>query len=184
MLALSVSFLFLSYVLTWWAGAVGFILANCLNMGLRILHSLLYIHGYFRASPWKPLRGLRPSPLLMLTLGASAAVTALSEVRRLLALFSFLKSPEICVVSGSFPLSGCFLLRPRLDHEAGSRRRGSCLSPRRVCGCSADRNSARSVCQDSAFAPILQKTHVIYTADLCIRGLSVTTNIWGVAFSY
>uniref|UniRef100_A0A674MZI3 Protein RFT1 homolog n=1 Tax=Takifugu rubripes TaxID=31033 RepID=A0A674MZI3_TAKRU len=79
MLALSVSFLFLSYVLTWWAGAVGFILANCLNMGFRILHSLLYIHGYFQASPWKPLRGLRPSPLLMLALGASAAVTALSE---------------------------------------------------------------------------------------------------------
>lgn len=182
MLALSVSFLFLSYVLTWWAGAVGFILANCLNMGLRILHSLLYIHGYFQASPWKPLRGLRPSPLLMLALGTSAAVTTLSEVRRLLALFSFLKSPEI-FLSSLFPLSGCFLLRPRLDHEVGSRRRGSCLSPRRVCGCSADRNPARSVCQDSAFTPIFQKTNVIYTADLCLRGLSVTTNIWGFAFS-
>lgn len=100
MLALSVSFLFLSYVLTWWAGAVGFILANCLNMGLRILHSLLYIHSYFQASPWKPLRGLRPSPLLLLALGASAAITALSEVRRrLLVPFSFLKSPEIFLSS-------------------------------------------------------------------------------------
>lgn len=109
MLALSVSFLFLSYVLTWWAGAVGFILANCLNMGLRILHSLLYIHGYFQASPWKPLRGLRPSPLLMLALGTSAAVTALSEVRRLLAVFSFLKSPEIFLSSlACFPSQGVF----------------------------------------------------------------------------
>ncbi|XP_071375133.1 man(5)GlcNAc(2)-PP-dolichol translocation protein RFT1 [Centroberyx affinis] len=79
MLALSVSFLFLSYMLTWWAGAVGFILANCLNMGLRILHSLLYIHRYFQSSPWKPLRGLLPSPVLLLALALSAIVTALSE---------------------------------------------------------------------------------------------------------
>lgn len=80
MLALSVSFLFLSYMLTWWAGSVGFILANCLSMGLRILHSLLYIHRYFQSSPWKPLRGLRPSPFLLLALGLSAVFTALSEV--------------------------------------------------------------------------------------------------------
>lgn len=81
MLALSVSFLLLSYMLTWWAGAVGFILANCLNMGLRIMHSLLYIHHYFQSSQWKPLRGLLPSPLLLLALAVSAVVTALSEVQ-------------------------------------------------------------------------------------------------------
>ncbi|CAL8339042.1 unnamed protein product [Merluccius merluccius] len=79
MLALSVSFLLLSYMLTWWAGAVGFIMANCLNMGLRILHSLVYIHRYFRSSPWTPLRGLLPSPVLLLVLALSAVVTALSE---------------------------------------------------------------------------------------------------------
>ncbi|XP_069007205.1 man(5)GlcNAc(2)-PP-dolichol translocation protein RFT1 isoform X2 [Embiotoca jacksoni] len=79
MLALSVSFLFLSYVLTWWAGGVGFILANCLNMGLRILHSLLYIQRYFQSSGWRPLRGLLPSPLLLLALAVSAGVTAVSE---------------------------------------------------------------------------------------------------------
>ncbi|KAM4613267.1 man(5)GlcNAc(2)-PP-dolichol translocation protein RFT1 [Polymixia lowei] len=79
MLGLSVSFLFLSYMLTWWAGSVGFILANCLNMGLRILHSLVYIHHYFQFSPWKPLRGLLPSPVLLLALALSAVVTALSE---------------------------------------------------------------------------------------------------------
>ncbi|XP_074490144.1 man(5)GlcNAc(2)-PP-dolichol translocation protein RFT1 [Sebastes fasciatus] len=79
MLALSVSFLFLSYMLTWWAGGVGFILANCLNMGLRILNSLLYIHRYFQSSQWKPLRGLLPSPFLLLALAVSAVVTALSE---------------------------------------------------------------------------------------------------------
>ncbi|KAJ3602724.1 hypothetical protein NHX12_030473 [Muraenolepis orangiensis] len=79
MLALSVSFLLLSYMLTWWAGAVGFIMANCLNMGLRILHSLVYIRRYFRSSPWDPLRGLLPSPVLLLGLALSAVVTALSE---------------------------------------------------------------------------------------------------------
>uniref|UniRef100_A0A3B4YZ46 Protein RFT1 homolog n=1 Tax=Stegastes partitus TaxID=144197 RepID=A0A3B4YZ46_9TELE len=79
MLALSVSFLFLSYMLTWWAGGVGFILANCLNMGLRILHSLLYINRYFQFSQWKPLRGLLPSPLVLLALAVSGVVTAISE---------------------------------------------------------------------------------------------------------
>ncbi|XP_010767813.1 protein RFT1 homolog [Notothenia coriiceps] len=79
MLALSLSFLFLSYMLTWWAGSVGFILANCLNMGLRILHSVFYIHRYFLSSQWKPLQGLLPSPLLLLALAVSAVVTALSE---------------------------------------------------------------------------------------------------------
>ena len=80
MLALSVSFLLLSYLLTGWLGAVGFILANCLNMGLRILHSLLYIQRYFRGGPWGPLTGLLPSPALLLALALSAVVTALSEV--------------------------------------------------------------------------------------------------------
>lgn len=80
MLGLSVSFLLLSYVLTWWAGGVGFILANCLNMGLRILNSILFIHRYFQSSQWRPLRGLLPSPLLILALLVSAVVTALSEV--------------------------------------------------------------------------------------------------------
>lgn len=79
MLALSASFLLLSYMLTWWAGGIGFILANCLNMGLRILHSLLYIHRYFHLSPWTPLRGLLPSPAVLLALTLSGALTTLSE---------------------------------------------------------------------------------------------------------
>lgn len=79
MLGLSVSFLLLSYVLTWWAGGIGFILANCLNMGLRILHSILFIHRYFHSSQWRPLCGLLPSPLLILVLLVSAVITALSE---------------------------------------------------------------------------------------------------------
>ncbi|XP_048878504.1 protein RFT1 homolog isoform X1 [Brienomyrus brachyistius] len=79
MLALSVSFLVLSYFLTWFLGSVGFILANCLNMGLRITHSLFYIYHYFLDSSWVPLRGLLPSPALLLALGLSAAITIFSE---------------------------------------------------------------------------------------------------------
>lgn len=100
MLALSVSFLFLSYMLTWWAGAVGFILANCLNMGLRILHSLMYIHHYFQSSQWKPLRGLLPSPLLLLALGVSAVVTALSEVQKHLQLLVLCLNIDHYIISG------------------------------------------------------------------------------------
>lgn len=80
MLGLSISFLILSYMLTGWAGGIGFILANCLNMGLRILHSILFIYHYFQASQWRPLHGLLPSPLLILALAVSAVATALSEV--------------------------------------------------------------------------------------------------------
>lgn len=95
MLALSVSFLVLSYMLTWWAGGVGFILANCLNMALRISHSLLFIHHYFQFSQWKPLRGLLPSPLLLVVLILSAVVTAVSEV--LLKWFYLLICLYLCI---------------------------------------------------------------------------------------
>ncbi|XP_030632458.1 protein RFT1 homolog [Chanos chanos] len=79
MLGLSASFLLLSYWLTWLFGGVGFIMANCCNMGLRITHSLRYIRRYFQHSAHAPLRGLRPHPALLLTLGLSAALTSVSE---------------------------------------------------------------------------------------------------------
>ncbi|XP_043569059.1 protein RFT1 homolog isoform X2 [Chiloscyllium plagiosum] len=79
MLALSLTFLGFSYCLTWWQGGVGFILANCLNMGLRITHSLQYISRYFKHSKSQPLKGLLiPGPLLLVYLG-SGTVTALSQ---------------------------------------------------------------------------------------------------------
>ncbi|KAK1161340.1 hypothetical protein AOXY_G18827 [Acipenser oxyrinchus oxyrinchus] len=80
MLALSASFLSLSYFLTQWQGSVGFILANCLNMTLRIAHSVRYIQGYFSHSSSRPLAGLLPSPALLLVFLGSAGLTALSEV--------------------------------------------------------------------------------------------------------
>ncbi|XP_018429666.1 PREDICTED: protein RFT1 homolog [Nanorana parkeri] len=80
MLVLSLSFLCLSYYMTHWLGSVGFILANCFNMGLRITHSLLYIRKYFRKSPYKPLSGLCPSAAVICALCLCAAVTGYSEM--------------------------------------------------------------------------------------------------------
>lgn len=79
MLALSSSFLVLSYLLTSWCGSVGFILANCFNMGIRITQSLYFIHHYFQRSPHRPLAGLRLSPVLLGVLALSGGVTGVSE---------------------------------------------------------------------------------------------------------
>ncbi|XP_032314166.1 protein RFT1 homolog isoform X2 [Camelus ferus] len=80
MLALSSSFLVLSYLLTRWCGSVGFILANCFNMGIRITQSLCFIHRYYQKSPHRPLAGLCLSPVLLGTFALSGGVTSLSEV--------------------------------------------------------------------------------------------------------
>ncbi|KAB0364571.1 hypothetical protein FD754_008727 [Muntiacus muntjak] len=80
MLALSSSFLMLSYVLTRWCGSVGFILANCFNMGIRITQSLYFIHRYYQKSPHRPLAGLFLSPVLLGTFALSGGITAVSEV--------------------------------------------------------------------------------------------------------
>lgn len=81
MLALSSSFLVLSYLLTRWCGSVGFILANCFNMGIRITQSLCFIHRYYRESPHRPLAGLQLSPVLLGAFALSGGITGVSEVR-------------------------------------------------------------------------------------------------------
>lgn len=80
MLALSFLFLCMSYFLTHWQGSIGFILANCFNMGIRITHSVHYIYRYFAESPYRPLKGLLISPLLIFVYIVSGMVTAISEV--------------------------------------------------------------------------------------------------------
>ncbi|KAM5279973.1 man(5)GlcNAc(2)-PP-dolichol translocation protein RFT1 isoform 2-T2 [Ctenodactylus gundi] len=80
MLALSSSFLVLSYLLTRWCGSVGFILANCFNMGIRITQSLCFIHRYYQGSPHRPLAGLRLSPVLLGMFAVSGGITYVSEV--------------------------------------------------------------------------------------------------------
>ncbi|NXI68645.1 RFT1 protein, partial [Anseranas semipalmata] len=80
MLALSFMFLCISYFLTHWHGSVGFILANCFNMGIRIAHSIHYIYDYFKESTYRPLTGLLPSPFLILVYVISGVITVFSEV--------------------------------------------------------------------------------------------------------
>ncbi|XP_072203757.1 man(5)GlcNAc(2)-PP-dolichol translocation protein RFT1 [Excalfactoria chinensis] len=79
MLALSFMFLCISYFLTRWHGSVGFILANCFNMGIRIAHSIHYIYEYFKESSYRPLTGLLPSPFLILAYVISGGITVYSE---------------------------------------------------------------------------------------------------------
>ncbi|XP_004464501.2 man(5)GlcNAc(2)-PP-dolichol translocation protein RFT1 isoform X2 [Dasypus novemcinctus] len=81
MLALSSSFLLFSYLLTRWCGSVGFILANCFNMSMRITQSLRFIHRYYRGSPHRPLAGLHLSPVLLGAFALSGGITSVSEVR-------------------------------------------------------------------------------------------------------
>nr|XP_023417483.1 protein RFT1 homolog isoform X2 [Cavia porcellus] len=80
MLALSSSFLVLSYLLTRWCGSVGFIWANCFNMGIRITQSLCFIHRYYQGSPHRPLAGLCLSPVLLGVFALTGGITGISEV--------------------------------------------------------------------------------------------------------
>ncbi|KAL8575487.1 hypothetical protein ACOMHN_013038 [Nucella lapillus] len=80
MLGFSVLFLTTSWLLTTQVGSVGFILANCLNMILRITHSLLFIRGYFEGTEYSPLSRVLPSAAVIVSLGLSLVVTALSEI--------------------------------------------------------------------------------------------------------
>ncbi|XP_012494000.1 PREDICTED: protein RFT1 homolog [Propithecus coquereli] len=80
MLGLSSSFLVVSCILTRWCGSVGFILANCFNMGIRITQSLFFIHRYYQESPYRPLAGLYLSPVLLGAFVLSGGITGVSEV--------------------------------------------------------------------------------------------------------
>ncbi|KAK7476317.1 hypothetical protein BaRGS_00032435 [Batillaria attramentaria] len=80
MLVFSVVFLTMAWYLTRLIGSVGFILANCLNMTARIVHSIIFIHGYFAGSRYRPLLQLMPSIPVLIVLVVSLVVTAVSEV--------------------------------------------------------------------------------------------------------
>ncbi|XP_013387167.1 protein RFT1 homolog [Lingula anatina] len=79
MMLFSLLFLLASWSLTQWLGSVGFILANCLNMLARIIHSVYFINLYYKGSEFHPLRGILPSAPVMISLTASLLITALSE---------------------------------------------------------------------------------------------------------
>lgn len=79
MICESIIFLVASYVFVLLFGPVGFIFGNCVNMGLRIIHSLLFINKRHRDTNYHPLRGLAPKPVFSGSLLFAALVTNISQ---------------------------------------------------------------------------------------------------------
>jgi len=65
---MSVLYLALAWGLTKLVGPVGFVLANCCNMAVRIGHSVHVIHQTFKQTKYSPLSGLVPGPDIILFL--------------------------------------------------------------------------------------------------------------------
>lgn len=79
MVFFSVSFLFLSYILTYILGPVGFIISNCINMFARIMHSIHFINNKYKGTDYRPLEGLYVGKVFILTLFAAGCICKLSE---------------------------------------------------------------------------------------------------------
>ncbi|XP_065912317.1 man(5)GlcNAc(2)-PP-dolichol translocation protein RFT1-like [Dysidea avara] len=76
----SVLYLMASFVLTWLCGSTGLILANCVNMAIRIICSILFINNFFSTTPFNLLKDCIPSKWLNITFIIIWIATALSEV--------------------------------------------------------------------------------------------------------
>lgn len=79
MVFFSISFLFLSYVLTYIFGPVGFIISNCINMFVRIIHSIHFINDKYKDTGSKPLEGLLVGKMFLLTLFIAGGICKVSE---------------------------------------------------------------------------------------------------------
>jgi len=75
-----VLYLMASFVLTWLFGSTGLILANCVNMAIRIFYSVLFINDFFSITPFNPVKDSIPSKWLNFIFVIIWIVTALSEV--------------------------------------------------------------------------------------------------------
>ena len=75
----SIAFLGASYLFAIWFGPVGFILGNCVNMSLRILHSTIFINRRYKDTIYRPLCGLVPKPIFSASLLIAALVTTVSH---------------------------------------------------------------------------------------------------------
>lgn len=76
----SVMFLLLSFILTYFMGPVGFILANCINMICRIVYSLRFIRDQYKPIGIKPLLGIVPGKIFLIVLVILGGVCKFSEV--------------------------------------------------------------------------------------------------------
>ncbi|XP_042893125.1 protein RFT1 homolog [Penaeus japonicus] len=80
LVSFSIAYIGMAVVLTQVFSALGFLYANCINMSLRIIYSLWFIHKQFRGSDHQPLTGLYIPMRLILMFLMAAGVTAVSEV--------------------------------------------------------------------------------------------------------
>ncbi|XP_068633042.1 man(5)GlcNAc(2)-PP-dolichol translocation protein RFT1 [Battus philenor] len=81
MVFFSISFLVLSYVLTFFLGPVGFIISNCINMFSRIIHSIHFINKKYKNTSYKPLKGLYVGKFFLLSLCIAGVICKISEYR-------------------------------------------------------------------------------------------------------
>jgi len=81
MVVFSLIFTLASLLFTSYLGAVGFILANCLNMLLRIVASTRYIRKFFEGTSHTPLRDALPTLPVCMCLVSSFIITSASERR-------------------------------------------------------------------------------------------------------
>lgn len=79
MVFFSISFLLLSYILTYIFGPVGFIVSNCVNMFARITHSIHFINNKYKDTEYKPLEGLYVGKKFLLTLFVAGVICKISE---------------------------------------------------------------------------------------------------------
>lgn len=79
MVLFSISFLMLSYILTYVFGPVGFIISNCINMFVRIMHSVHFINNKYKDTDYKPLRGLNVGKIFLSTLFIMGCICKVSE---------------------------------------------------------------------------------------------------------
>ncbi|KAK6989439.1 Oligosaccharide translocation protein rft1 [Biomphalaria glabrata] len=117
MLLFSGLFLFSSWLLTSLIGSVGFILANCLNMVARIIHSLYFISEYFHNTTYHPLYGVVPCLPVVFSLIVSLLVTSISEMLFCTSTSSILYKVIHIVVSGAcllFVLATTYFKEQRL----------------------------------------------------------------------
>ncbi|OXU21372.1 hypothetical protein TSAR_005295 [Trichomalopsis sarcophagae] len=75
----SIAFLVTSYIFATWFGSVGFIFGNCVNMILRIYHSVTFINKRYSETNYQPLLGLVPKPFFSSSLVVAALVTTCSH---------------------------------------------------------------------------------------------------------
>lgn len=79
MVFFSISFLILSYVLTYVLGPVGFIISNCINMFARIMHSIHFINDKYKDTDYRPLHGLYVGKYFLFTLIIAGCICKISE---------------------------------------------------------------------------------------------------------